>query len=735
MLEFRPHHFLCSLGFEGNGYSDEFVQNYVQITRRLRAPDGSGNSIPIRVVPGTDTVCKPCPNRQGDLCVTQTKIQKLDEGHSAVLGLKPGQELTWLEGKKLIHEKMTDAAFDQACAPCSWKSLGLCAAALKKLRSTPLITVWLSLAVLLNTDAQAGAPRGLDVIQAELTQRTPTKSAKTLKNAYQTLKEKKFAASIQFISRLKDSQFVDYKNWILAQAYLGKAQSELLNKVFPEAIKSAQKSVENSLRIVASSPYSPMLKSVPRDIGLAELLQGDALSLSKKRAPALSAFERGFQRLSLSNALNLVRPDTLLHYAEACAQKPGEFCSAWIGRFASIYPRQSQEMRAVLKAFPEAANRPKPALYTQQTQSYKAPDLDQTAFDAQMVLFLEGKYGAAVKGLRQFVDEFPKSSYRFRARYWLAEALTHEQDAEKVRKSYEDLHHDSPLSYYGLLAGFASKQNMDSPISATEPLAVERDPLLLPQESLRITRAEELLSADAKDLAAMELKDFKARHALSSPFLMYLAAINERAGNYSTAFSILGDLIQRGYEGSLSGAFLNLVFPLAHFELIRKYAEVNALDPILILSLIKQESAFDSTAGSSVGATGLMQLMPATATDTDDSVERADLLDPDTNIRVGTQYLKQLLTRFNGNLALALAGYNAGPNAADRWYKENGQKRSLAEFIETIPYKETREYVAAIVRNYYWYSRKLNPEEPTKPLTFFWGLQGPAPSPTPTSTP
>jgi len=78
---------------------------------------------------------------------------------------------------------------------------------------------------------------------------------------------------------------------------------------------------------------------------------------------------------------------------------------------------------------------------------------------------------------------------------------------------------------------------------------------------------------------------------------------------------------------------------------------------------------------------------------------------------------------------LALAGYNAGPNAVDRWFKDQGAKRGMIDFIETIPYKETREYVASIIRNYYWYSRKLTPGEPAPALVHFWNTYGPPEGP------
>ena len=134
MLEFRPHHFLCTLGFVGKGYSPDFVRNYQQIADSLREAKAGGQTS-IRVAEATDAICAPCPNREGALCSAEPKIQKLDQAHAKVLGLKAGQVLTWDEAKKLLARKMTFEAFHIACAPCAWKAMGVCETALRKLKS------------------------------------------------------------------------------------------------------------------------------------------------------------------------------------------------------------------------------------------------------------------------------------------------------------------------------------------------------------------------------------------------------------------------------------------------------------------------------------------------------------------------------------------------------------------------------------------------------------------------
>jgi hypothetical protein len=133
MLKFRPHHFLCTVGYQGKGYSAEFVKNYDVIAAGLRVPNGDATLI--EVVEKTDSICVPCPSKRGDLCETQAKIDHLDRAHAKILSLKEGDTLTWGEAKKRIVENFSEEAFESACAPCSWKALGICKTALAKLKN------------------------------------------------------------------------------------------------------------------------------------------------------------------------------------------------------------------------------------------------------------------------------------------------------------------------------------------------------------------------------------------------------------------------------------------------------------------------------------------------------------------------------------------------------------------------------------------------------------------------
>ncbi len=133
-IRFRPHHFLCSLGFQGKGYSESFAANMTAIVMgRLRAPGGDATAI--EVTGAADDICAPCPKRQGAGCESQGRIDRLDRTHAAALGLAPGDRLSWGEAKGRIRAAVPAGSLKQLCAGCEWEPLGLCEAALARLHA------------------------------------------------------------------------------------------------------------------------------------------------------------------------------------------------------------------------------------------------------------------------------------------------------------------------------------------------------------------------------------------------------------------------------------------------------------------------------------------------------------------------------------------------------------------------------------------------------------------------
>jgi len=155
-----------------------------------------------------------------------------------------------------------------------------------------------------------------------------------------------------------------------------------------------------------------------------------------------------------------------------------------------------------------------------------------------------------------------------------------------------------------------------------------------------------------------------------------------------------------------------LVYPIYFNENINLNASLNSLDPLIIMSLIKEESYFNPFALSSSNARGLMQLLPGTAKDIArwkniGQYSNIELFDPEINIKLGSAYLNHTKNTLSNNMLFAVAAYNGGPAAVERWRKAH-VSTDWDEFVENIPYSQTREYVKKVFRSYWNYKRIYN---------------------------
>jgi soluble lytic murein transglycosylase len=145
------------------------------------------------------------------------------------------------------------------------------------------------------------------------------------------------------------------------------------------------------------------------------------------------------------------------------------------------------------------------------------------------------------------------------------------------------------------------------------------------------------------------------------------------------------------------------LFPRPWWSDLRTGASLEGLDPYLVASLIRQESEFNPGAVSGANAYGLMQLLPPVAKSMAHDLRvkhwsQAQITNPQMNLRLGTHYFRKLVDKYNGQVEYALAAYNAGEDRVKDW-QANGSYRDIYEFVESIPFTETREYVQAIMRN------------------------------------
>lgn len=149
---------------------------------------------------------------------------------------------------------------------------------------------------------------------------------------------------------------------------------------------------------------------------------------------------------------------------------------------------------------------------------------------------------------------------------------------------------------------------------------------------------------------------------------------------------------------------LKKIYKTNYSEYVYKYSQENEIDPLLTFAIIKAESNFNRNIKSKSGAIGLMQLMESTAIEQAEEVNEEiivteSLYNPEINIKIGTKYYSKLIKKYNNNMLLALAAYNAGIGNVDNWIKQGIIKEDGSD-IENIPFKETNNYIRKIVRDY-----------------------------------
>jgi len=197
-----------------------------------------------------------------------------------------------------------------------------------------------------------------------------------------------------------------------------------------------------------------------------------------------------------------------------------------------------------------------------------------------------------------------------------------------------------------------------------------------------------------------------------------LATANYAAGKVRDSIifaeSLCNNAIFQGTFRDLPKQTWNLAYPKGYFESVRKYAKEFGLEEALIFAVIREESRFNPKTVSWANARGLMQIIPQTGRNVARLIGirpyyTMKLHEPETNIRMGSYYLSQLVKRFEGNIVYALAAYNGGPLRVkkwkNKWQAEIGAEIDMDEFIESIPLSETRRYVQKVLKSYYEYKR------------------------------
>jgi soluble lytic murein transglycosylase len=323
-----------------------------------------------------------------------------------------------------------------------------------------------------------------------------------------------------------------------------------------------------------------------------------------------------------------------------------------------------------------------------------------------------GKLAEANGTFKSLASNAKEERYKTAALYWQAKTSQQLGAHDTANRLYQQIFDQGQESYYQALAAQAlARAGVAIPQSKPVKPASANDFHLqtYPEAAFHLIRSRELAQLKFHALAVNELDEINRIAGQQPPVRLLL--IDEYMSNHAFARSVA---LAHQLPGS-AGDRLFHRYPLAYWEIIQTKAREAEIDPYLVVALIRQESLFDTRARSSAAALGLMQLLSTTATRvakqlglTAPSSEK--LLEPELNVTLGTHYLQNLLQRYSNNWFKAIAAYNAGEAAVDRWEK-NIITDDIEEFVERIPYLETRQYVKLVLRNHRIYKTLYNQDQ------------------------
>jgi soluble lytic murein transglycosylase len=426
------------------------------------------------------------------------------------------------------------------------------------------------------------------------------------------------------------------------------------------------------------------------------------LTSSEAEALADTPDENGARRLYLLMELARNRDD-LDEQARIITQMETSFPqSQWLAE--ALY--SSGNMYMLRKDYPRAVD-----YYTYLAAHFPGHKNASAAhWRAAWLDYRQGLYSDAERMFDEQIHLFPASTETVSALYWRGR-LYESQDHRPAQAAanYRTIARVYSHFFYAQMA----RQRLAA-LGDTEAVSVpELDQMQAPPlPNLAESFPEDSPHlAKAKLLANAGLNDYIPREIAADPDSASWSALAEAQiyASYGEAYRAMRAL-KRALPAAASAPiesiplpYWRILFPEPYWTTIKAESAKNNLDPYLVASLIRQESEFNPSVISYANAWGLMQILPANGRQLAREegmthFETYQLLDPETNIRLGTRYLRQTLDKFGGVQEYALAAYNAGDSRVTDW-QAAGPYQGMDEFVESIPFTQTREYVEAILRN------------------------------------
>ncbi|RYZ75792.1 MAG: lytic murein transglycosylase, partial [Proteobacteria bacterium] len=326
--------------------------------------------------------------------------------------------------------------------------------------------------------------------------------------------------------------------------------------------------------------------------------------------------------------------------------------------------------------------------------------------------YRKGNYTEAATDLERLLALPQAENNELTARYWLWRALQ-KSKSDRAARAADDVMTKFPFSYYGLRARIEQgKGTLEWDSTKAKAEKVESKIWVTANEKLAWEKVQMLLKAGWVEEAQAELKELPP--ALRAEDRAVRSLVWAAAAGFVTASRLAND----GWDEKSDlrrAPFTDAAFPREFTDIITTQAAARNVDRDLVRSLIKQESSYNVKATSTSNAYGLMQMIPPTAREIAQDLKLGtlklpeDMFVPERNIRMGTYYLSRMISKYQGNIPLSLAAYNAGPGRMDKWLRTRPTLKNLASlksskpddelWIDELPYSEPCFYVKAILRN------------------------------------
>ncbi len=343
------------------------------------------------------------------------------------------------------------------------------------------------------------------------------------------------------------------------------------------------------------------------------------------------------------------------------------------------------------------------------------PRASYVHWKAAWLTLRQGRNQDAEKAFEEQIALYPSGPETSAALYWRARLAEEDNQPLMARAFYQKLSDRYRNFYYAELGRQRLKHLLATADATTKYALLDHVPPLdnsgkvtdsqPPSDELHVQKAELLGNGGLVDFAVRELQAAAAADGGSwGP--AETAQLYDETGHFDQAIEVMKHSAPNYFAldiPDLPRKYWEALFPKAYWSDLKRSSAANGLDPYLVASLIRQESEFNPNAVSRANAVGLMQLLPKTGKAVARQVKMkrytaSQLYTPAVNLQLGTRYFRGMVDKFGGSFEYALAAYNAGSDRVEDWLSQ-GKYRDPQEFVESIPFTETREYVQAILRN------------------------------------